>query len=92
MDIYNGLTSTNYKAYVEILGATHCNFGMASFFSARTTAEFCGASISKSEQHTQMFLSTISWLDYMLKGDCDAWTTFKNNLTASTAHNDRGME
>lgn len=86
IDIYNGLTGTNYRAYVEILGATHCNFGIASFFSNCTNAEFCSGSISKAEQHNQMFLSTVPWLDYMLKGDCNAWATFKNHLTTSTAH------
>lgn len=86
LDIYNGLTNTSYKAYVEILGASHCNFGINSFFSSCGIGEFCSASIDKAEQHNQMFLSAIPWLDYMLKGDCNAWTTFQNHLTTSAAH------
>ncbi len=86
LDIYNGLTAAPYKAYVEILGASHCNFGINSFFSNCGNAEFCGGFIPKADQHTQMFLSAIPWLDYMLKGDCNAWASFKNHLTTSTTH------
>lgn len=86
IDIYNGLTSTPYKAYVEITDASHCQFGIASTGSLCTLGEFCGGFLSLSVQHTQMFLSAKPWLDYFLKGDCDAWEDFKDNLENNTTH------
>ncbi len=86
LDIYNGLTSTSYKAYVEITDASHCQFGLASFGSICTTGEFCSNFLSIEEQHNQMFLNAHSWLDYFLKNDCSRWNDFKNNLYNSTFH------
>lgn len=86
IDIYNGLNNANYKAYVEITDASHCQFGIASTGSICTLGEFCGGFLSLSEQHNQMFLNVKPWLDYFLKGDCDAWAVFHENLTTSTAH------
>ncbi len=86
IDIYNGLGTTNYKAYVSITDASHCQFGIASFGSICTLGELCGGFLSDTDQHTQMFLNAKPWLDYFLKNDCDRWTDFKDNLYNSTAH------
>jgi len=87
--IYNALTSS-YKAYLEIIDGSHCQFGEASAFSNCVTGEAfsCPFSsyISKTEQHTQMLTSTLPWLDYWLKDDCDAWITFHDYLTMSSNH------
>ncbi|MGK0388796.1 MAG: dienelactone hydrolase [Maribacter sp.] len=86
IDIYNGLNNTAYKAYVEITDASHCQFGLASTASLCTLGEFCGGFLSLPEQHNQMFLNAQPWLDYFLKGDCDAWSIFHENLINNTAH------
>lgn len=86
IDIYNGLNHTEYKAYVEITDASHCQFGIATSGSICTFGEFCSGFLSLEEQHLQMFLNTEPWLDYFLKEDCAAWDLFHENLTTSTAH------
>lgn len=89
--MYQALNS-NYKAYIEITNASHCQFGAASFFSNCVLAEAfaCGGSaanfISTTNQHEQMIASSKPWLDYYLKGDCDAYDQFYNYMTNSTNH------
>lgn len=85
-DIYNGLSGTAYKAYLNMTGATHCNFGINSTFSACDIGETCTGSISKATQHSLMFLAAESWLAYFLKNDCAAWPVFYNHLTTATTH------
>ncbi len=81
LDGYNALPTSNYHAYVEITGASHCQFGIASAFSNCTNGElFCGGFMPIADQHTQMFLSALPWLDYHLKSDCPRWDDFKNHL------------
>ena len=87
--IYNALASS-YKAYLEIIDGSHCQFGEASGFSNCVTGEAFSCPftsyISKADQHTQMLSSTLPWLDYWLKADCNAWTTFHDYLTMSSNH------
>ncbi len=86
IDIYNGLTSTSYKAYVDITDASHCQFGIASGGSICTLGESCSGFLPLADQHSQMFLNAHPWLDYYLKDECPRWQDFKNNLYNSAAH------
>ncbi len=91
IDMYNGLTSAPYKAFVDIIGASHCQFGLASGGSNCRTGETftfgCGPFMPIADQHTQMFLSAHPWLDFYLKDDCARWNDFKTNLTTNASHN-----
>ncbi len=81
--MYNALASS-YKAYVEINGANHCNFGIASAFSfcvtGQTLAGSCGNTISQSSQHQQMFDITTPWFDYFLKMEVCAIGDFQEYM------------
>jgi dienelactone hydrolase len=95
LSIYTPAATAPYKAYVEITGASHCQFGIASFGSNCTQGEnpiFNSACsgitfMPKNAQHTQMLLTSKPWLNYWLKGNnCADWTLFKNDLYNNTAH------
>ncbi len=81
LPMYNALASS-YKAYLEINGANHCNFGIASAFSfcvtGQTLAGSCGNTISQASHHQQMFAIVNPWMDYYLKMDPCAMTEFQN--------------
>ena len=83
--MYQNLSSY-YKSYMNIIGATHCNFGEAAFLSTCTTVEFCSASIPKADQHQYTIDALKSWFDYWLKADCNAWDTYQTYLTTATTH------
>lgn len=82
-DIYASTIASPYKAFVNITGATHCNFGKNSAFSFCDIGETCSGSITKTEQHTRMFATVTPWLDYYLKMDCPSWTTFHSYMTSN---------
>ncbi len=88
IDMYNGLTSTPYKALLDITQGSHCQFGNASFGSICTIGELgcTGSFIDAATQHAEMFASTKPWLDFHLKNDCDAWSAFKDHLYNGTGH------
>ncbi len=80
IDIHNNLGMTPYKAFVEIEGASHCQFGIASGGSLCTTGEFCSGFMNIADQHTEMFLNAVPWLDFYLKEDCNRGVDFTDNL------------
>jgi len=87
--MYNALSSS-YKAYIEIIGGSHCQFGIASGGSNCNTGEFFACPfasyIPKADQHEYMIASSIPWLKYHLFMDCDDWDSFHNYLTTATTH------
>ncbi len=90
IDMYNNLPTSNYHVYLDIIGASHCQFGTASFGSVCTLGElFCSGFMPIADQHEQMLLAANNWLDYYLKDDCAAWSVFENHLTtgSGTLHN-----
>ena len=86
--MYNALAS-NCKAYISITGASHCQFANSNFncsFGELTCTP--APAISRAQQHTIMNSVLIPWLEYQLKNDCNAATTFENlvaNPTGFTA-------
>lgn len=85
IDMYNNLPTSNYHVYLDIIGASHCQFGVASFGSLCTLGElFCSGFMPIADQHEQMLLSANNWLDYYLKDDCAAWSVFENHLTTGS--------
>lgn len=79
-----------YKAYLEITNGSHCQFANSPFLCVLAEGATCGASagnfISQANQHTQMLAASKPWLEYQLKGDCTALTTFNSYLTGSLTH------
>jgi predicted dienelactone hydrolase len=81
--IYNALSS-DCKTFVNIIGGAHCYFANSNFncdFGESTSSS--GISISRAQQHQKMFDLITPWLAFYLKEDCDAFTTFENQLNSS---------
>ncbi len=77
--IYPALDS-DYKAFAEIAGASHCQFGQGG--SNCGLGELgCSVTISESEQHTRMFKLATPWLDFFLKDKCSGWIEFQDYMT-----------
>lgn len=82
--MYNNLASS-CKTFVNVLGGGHCYFA-----NSNTNCDFgestssTGISITREEQQDIAQDLTNLWLDYMLKGDCDAFDYFQDSLANST--------
>jgi predicted dienelactone hydrolase len=82
--MYNNLASS-CKTFVNILGGGHCYYA-----NTNTNCDFgestssTGISITRAEQQDIAQDLTNLWLDYMLKGDCDAFDYFQDSLANST--------
>ncbi len=82
--MYNNLASS-CKTFLNILGGGHCYFANSNFncdFGEATSST--GISISRVEQQDIAQDLTNLWLDYMLKGDCNAFDYFQDSLANST--------
>jgi len=83
--MYDALTAA-CKHYISIKGGSHCQMAGAS-----TTCSFGEATctpapgITRAAQHATINKYLIPWLDYTLKGNCVAGTTFETDLTADAA-------
>lgn len=83
--IYNGLGS-NCKSFVNIIGGAHCYFANTNFncdFGESSSSS--GISITRAEQQTRTFSLLDPWLEYTLKENCSAYTTFMNLSIATPA-------
>ncbi|TXB65373.1 T9SS type A sorting domain-containing protein [Vicingus serpentipes] len=82
--MYDNLAS-NCKTFINVLGGGHCYFA-----NTNTNCDFgestssTGISITREEQQDIAQDLTNLWLDYMLKGDCDAFDYFQDSLANST--------
>ena len=81
--MYDALGS-DCKALVTITGASHCQFAeqnvLCSFGELTCTP---APEISRAEQHRLVDTLLVPWLEYQLKGKCQASADFQNILTAS---------
>lgn len=74
--IYQGLPST-CKSFVSITGGAHCYYANTNFncdFGESTSSP--NISITRSEQQTAMYSILDPWLDFKLKGICNAYSAF----------------
>jgi len=82
--MYDSLASS-CKTFINVLGGGHCYFA-----NTNTNCDFgegtssTGISITRLEQQDIAQDLTNLWLDYMLKGDCDAFDYFQDSLANST--------
>ena len=90
--MYLGATTASYRAYIEIINGSHCQFGKASAFSRCNLAEgtACGSTaagfVTIASQHQQMLNVTLPWLNYSLKASCAGYLSYNNYLITSTLH------
>lgn len=67
------------KYFLSILGGAHCYFANSNFncdFGESTASS--GISITRAEQQQTMYDAITPWLDFYLKGDCQAKSVFDN--------------
>lgn len=70
-------SAADCKYFLSILGGAHCYFANSNFncdFGEGTSSS--GISITRAEQQQTMYDAITPWLDFYLKGDCQAKTTF----------------
>lgn len=84
LPMYNALSSA-CKTYVSITGGSHCQMAESNFncnFGELTCTP--APSITRAQQHAIINSLLIPWLNYQLKGDCNAWNDFQNLLSAGS--------
>lgn len=73
-------SAASCKAYVEIDGASHCQFNDYNF--TCDLGEFCSASIPRGTQHAQTIALLRPWLDAVLRNAPFAWDAFQAEVAA----------
>ncbi len=84
LPMYNALSSA-CKAYVSITGGSHCQMAESNLncnFGELTCSP--PPAISRAQQHAIINSLLTPWLNYHLKGDCNAWNDFQNLLAAGS--------
>jgi len=79
--IYNGLASS-CKNFVNITGGGHCYYAGTNFncdFGEGTSSP--NISITRDVQQQLTYAILDPWLDFILKGNCESYTTFQNALS-----------
>jgi len=85
LPIYNGLGSS-CKSFVSLIGGGHCYFANSNFncdFGETTSST--GITITRIEQQTRTFSVLDPWLDYILKGNAAAYSTYLTAMEAMPA-------
>jgi len=82
--MYDSLASS-CKTFVSITGASHCQFANQNT-NCYAGEGFCTpqATITATVQQGIVMQMLIPWLDFYLKGDCNAGTQFQNLITAGS--------
>lgn len=87
--MYNGVSNAACKYYVELSGASHCQFtnGNATtcYFGEGTACIGWGPFISLQDQQMRTLALTENWLKYYLKNDCSGWSNFESYIDAESA-------
>ncbi len=81
--MYDSLAS-DCKTFINILGGAHCYFAKPNTncdFGEGTSSS--GISITRANQNAVTFDFINLWLDYTLKGDCNAFDVFNDSLNLS---------
>ena len=78
--MYDSLASST-KLYVNISGASHCQFANSNFNCETAEALVCSTGpLDRFNQHTQTFSLISLWLAHFLKGDSCAWNQLQADL------------
>lgn len=85
--IYNNFTNIP-KAFVSIIGGSHCNFSDGSSFNCNFGEGTSGCANSIGAQiQTAANALMIPWLNYWLKGNCTALATFNTTASNTATYN-----
>ncbi len=79
LPMYEALAS-GCKTYVELLGASHCQFAEYNFLCGLGEIGCPAPTITRSEQHALSLTLVTPWLDAFLAEDPLAWETFQTLL------------
>lgn len=82
--IYTGLVSS-CKNFVNITGGGHCYYAQTNFncdFGESTSSP--NISIERAAQQQLTYTLLDPWLDFILKDNCDSYTTFQSVLSSTT--------
>ncbi len=82
LPIYDGLASS-CKSFVSLIGGGHCYFANTNFncdFGETTSST--GITITRAEQQTRTYSVLDPWLEYILKGNSAAYSTYLTALDA----------
>lgn len=82
--MYDSLTS-DCKTFISVIGGGHCYFANSNFncdFGESTSSS--GIAISRAEQQSITYDFLNNWLDYMLKEDCNAFSSFQDSVLLSS--------
>lgn len=83
LPMYNALSSV-CKSYVNISGASHCQFAGSSFTCSFGEATCLpAAAITADEQHSLTIQLLLPWLNNYLKNDCDAGNSFQELIESN---------
>lgn len=87
--MYNNLAS-EYKFFANIIGGSHCQFGDPNETPCELGELVCTDKnyIQRTVQQARVLMLLKPWLDFWLKRDCDAITTFYNNAAANLVNID----
>lgn len=80
--IYNGVGSS-CKNFVSIIGGGHCYFAIDNFI-CNLGEGSSTITITRQEQQDRTYAILDPWLDYILKGNCDAYASFQTALSTTT--------
>lgn len=81
--MYDSLASA-CKTFVSIIGGAHCYFANTNIAcDVGEDTSSTGISITRGDQHDVTFDFVNPWLDYTLKGDCNAFVEFNVSLQNS---------
>lgn len=78
--LYNALAST-CKTYIEITGATHCQFAENNSICNLGEIGCAPAAISRAQQHQTVSDYLLPWLKAVLQRDVSAWESFQTLLS-----------
>jgi len=81
--MYNALAS-DCRTYVELLGASHCQFAEYNFLCSLGETGCPSPTITRAQQHALTLAFLEPWLDHFLKDDLQAWIEFQTLLAEHT--------
>ena len=85
--MYDSLPNTITKYYVEIKKGSHCQFASQSSVCESGEGISCIGQtfISRAAQNARALTTISPWLDFYLKDNCAAWTTYTDSLAAAVS-------
>lgn len=89
--LYESISQSAYKVYLDIHKGTHCQFGRALNNSPCRKREKASCLVpagllNKHQQQDHVMQAILPWCEYYLKAECAAWQQFYDFLTDAPGH------